>query len=96
MHQTDIIKFFESRGWTLDRFGHLRKDLEMRKTTGEIELVPWRIKLQATSLRVERQIQVSGYDGKSKNEWLRVTSTYYKDIVTLEDGRLKVGTKIFK
>jgi hypothetical protein len=77
----------ESTGWKKDRFGHYHKELEFtRKGTEEKVLRPCRVKVQATSVRVEV---------KCGKEWFRRTGDYYSRMVFLEDERIRVGTMFF-
>ena len=70
-------------GWNLDRYGNLKK--QAGKSL-------YRIKFQANSVRLEKQytIDASPYSKESK-EWVRVTSSYYKDIM-VHDDRVIIGT----
>lgn len=71
--KADVIKWGEAHGWTLDRFGHLKK------TSSSSQDNEYRIKLQKTSARFERKI------GK---EWYNLRSNYYKHLCLAADGML--------
>lgn len=49
-----------------------------------------RVKLQATSCRIEVQTKID-----NSNQWIRLGGDYYTNIVKLEDGRLRVGSYFF-
>lgn len=88
----ELVDFLKQCGWKTDRYGHLRNQITVkRKDTGERVVREYRIKLQATSCRVELQALIGDH-----NEWLRLTGAYYKDVVRLPDGRLRIGTGFFK
>jgi hypothetical protein len=65
-------------GWTKDRWGH------MKKTTLNGKLL--RIKVQARSFRLEKQVNICG-----KNEWLRISSGYFGSC-RVEDDFIVIGS----
>lgn len=69
-------------GWAEDRFGHLKIDLMRRTISGTTRLVPYRLKVQATSVRIEV--------GPSPN-WTKVGGCYLSEIQLLERGGVQVG-----
>lgn len=71
-------------GWKEDRFGNFKS------AKGTI-----RVKLQATSLRVEREYQPpESFGYKPPKQWLNVASDYYSHL-SIADGRLVVkGLKL--
>jgi hypothetical protein len=76
------IAFFTAHGWKEDKYGHLQRvamNADQERT--------YRIKLQDTSLRVERQITVMG-----QHEWQRINGDYYCNI-TIEGDAIFFGTK---
>lgn len=77
-HREEVILKAYSFGWQRDRWGHLKK----RMKSGRL----MRLKIQKTSLRLE--VQVKMYDGK--NQWVRKTSDYFKNI-KVEDHSIVMG-----
>lgn len=77
-----LEKFLGENGWAKDRFGHYHKELKPG--------LKIRIKMQATSCRLERQAYII-----DKNEWLRVDGAYYKNI-RFEDGTIVIGRKMLR
>lgn len=69
-----------SQGWVKDRFGHYQK------TTAAGHKM--RVKMQATSCRVEKQVTLA-----NKNEWFRVAGDYYCNIKPTDDGRMLLAGK---
>ena len=87
----ELIDMLKACGWEADRFGHYQKDVHCRNTASEeITLHRMRVKLQATSCRIEVQIKVG-----DSNQWIRLGGDYYINIVKLDDGRLRVGAYFF-
>ena len=82
-----------SKGWTEDRFGHLKHDF--RGPEGEVRT--YRVKVQKLSVRLERQytIEASQYS-PAKNDWSKVDSAYLKDIKVREDGGIIIGRRVLK
>jgi hypothetical protein len=80
---------FVALGWTLDRFGHLQSTGANGKK--------YRIKTQATSVRVEVQVAhaATAYSPAS-NEWVKVTGAYLKDISIEPTGNIVIGKGRFK
>jgi len=78
MQKAELENFLTRKGWTKDRFGHYQKEVNGRKV---------RFKLQANSARYERQIHIpADRYSPARNEWIRVSSGYYKDLtITAED-----------
>lgn len=85
----------EGAGWKLDKWGHLQKTLKFYNK--ERQLVPrdYRIKLQATSLRVEVRVHypASGYN-PARNEWMRQDGDYYSKIELLDGARLRIADDV--
>lgn len=75
MTQTELVTHLQSTGWTVDSYGHYHK--------GER-----RMKLQQNSVRYERSYRTTATAwSKSKLEWIRIKSGYYKDL-SVVDGLL--------
>lgn len=89
MDKDVIIKFLTDNGWQLDEWGHLQRTVNLSKE-GSIIQRHYRIKIQATSCRIEIRYNIMG-----KNEWVRVGGAYYKDVRYYEEGRLLIGTFVF-
>lgn len=79
-----------SLGWESDRWGHMQKDVKLRKRSDPTCVVTrrYRIKLQDRSCRVEVQGEKQS-DGVTP--WIRVGGGYFKDCAHLPDGRLRLG-----
>ena len=68
-----IIDWAISKGWQLDKWGHLQKAVGDKQ---------YRFKLSSTALRYEVKVK---HD--SGSEWVRIGGGYYKDL-TIEDGKI--------
>ena len=89
--QQELIDVLKACGWEADHFGHYQKDVQRRNpVTKEIISRRMRVKLQATSCRIEVQTKID-----NSNQWIRLGGDYYTNIVKLEDGRLRVGSYFF-
>lgn len=89
--QQELIDVLKECRWEADRFGHYQKDVQRRNpVTKEIISRRMRVKLQATSCRIEVQTKID-----NSNQWIRLGGDYYTNIVKLEDGRLRVGSYFF-
>lgn len=84
MTKQELINWLESKGYHKDNYGHYQKTFEATK---------FRMKLQDISARYEKQITLTGYNGKPKHEWIRIRSAYYKDLSINDKGQLS-GMKI--
>ena len=71
-----IRAWFTARGWTADRFGHLRRD-------------KYRIKFQARSIRLEVECrhEASQYSPASLS-WVRLRSAFLSQLSLTTDGKL--------
>lgn len=86
MKREELENWLVKTGWKIDRWGHYHKEVAVTNTiSGEKFKREYRIKMQATSMRIERK--VAG--------WVKVNGDYYKNL-TLEDNNLKLsnGSKI--
>ena len=96
MTKNQITSLLTHWGWALDRWGHLQKELTAyNRTTGEKKLTQYRIKLQATSVRIEVQhhYPTTAYSS-ARNEWVRVDGAYYKAIELGQKGTvLRIGKR---
>lgn len=78
--------------WEQDRFGHFKKVLYPRnRQTGELVRKVYRIKMQATSVRIEVQLRVG-----DANEWYRVGGAYYTKIFKRDNGEVVIGSMILR
>lgn len=92
-----IIELLEGAGWKLDKWGHLQKTLKFYNK--ERQLVPrdYRIKLQASSLRVEVRVHYPASEySPARNEWMRQGGDYYSNIELLDGARLRIGKHLLK
>lgn len=87
--------FLQSLGWEQDKWGHLHKEVMLFKS-GAPAPRNYRIKMQAISCRIEVQCIISATDYSSEQRmWVRVGGGYFKDIIELPDGRIRVGGQFF-
>ncbi len=88
MIKSTLKQELTNRGWKEDRYGHHQKELRLvNRETREEKLRVYRVKLQATSVRVEV---------KSELGWVRVDGAYLKDIEITETGAIQIGRKLLK
>ncbi len=84
--RSEITAILKAQGWAEDRFGNLK-----RNSTNV------RIKLQATSMRVEKKIVYKPIEFANQTsytpppEWKNVVSDYYKNIAIV-DGHVVIGS----
>ena len=88
----------KNTGWMIDRWGNFSAQIThylvtkkfVHKETGAIRLVEarketddslYRLKIQANSVRFEKKVSICG-----KNEWMKITSGYIKDLEITEVG----------
>jgi hypothetical protein len=81
-----------TKGWTEDRWGNLKREVETPNG-----LSKYRVKVQKISVRLEREytVEAMAYAPAHKN-WALITSSYLKDIKVREDGAIIVGRKVLK
>jgi len=90
----ELVDMLKADGWELDRFGHMQKQITgKRRDTGATVTRQYRVKLQATSCRIEVKSEQKNFDGGY--DWIRVGGDYYTNIVKLDDGRIRVGSYFF-
>jgi hypothetical protein len=75
MTKEKLIEWIISKGFTPDKYGHYQK---------ENLLAVYRFKIQDISVRYEKRIEVCG-----KNEWIKISSGYLKNLTINEDGLLR-------
>lgn len=93
MKKDAFVAAMQALGWEMDRYGHLQKDVTQSvKATGQKLTRRMRLKLQATSCRLEVKSQTKNSNGAY--EWFRIGGEFYSKIVQLDDGRVKIGSAI--
>ncbi len=80
MTKEQFITWAISKGWNLDKFGHLQKKV------GDKE---YRFKISNISVRYEVKVHFEGgtYSGP-KAEWMRLRSGYFKNLTITDEGKL--------
>jgi hypothetical protein len=86
-----------AKGWTEDRFGHLKREVKYSDGSPDDKVRVYRVKVQKLSVRLERQytIEASQYS-PAKTDWSKVDGAYLKDIKVREDGGIVIGKKVLK
>lgn len=75
----------------MNRWGHMQKKTRVTNLrTGQTHERIYRVKMQVRSLRYEAQAV------EPPRQWLHIGGGYFKDCEELPDGRLKLGSVIFK
>lgn len=87
MKREALVVFLKELGWAVDKFGHMQKTIGPKK---------YRVKLQATSCRLEVQVEIdkTAYSPVTR-EWVRFGGAYYANIVEVENG-VKIGGHTFR
>lgn len=80
MTKQELEQWLISKGYVKDTYGHYQK---IRNDGEKI-----RVKLSSISARYEKQITLTGYNGKPMHEWIRIRSAYYKDLSINDKGQL--------
>lgn len=82
MEVKDVRAALAKAGFTLDNFGHMKKQVGSNL---------YRVKFQATSIRLEKQIKLAGLGySPSKKEWMRIASNYFCHLTLSDKGFLKL------
>ena len=68
-----ILPVLENKGWKMDKYEHLIRTIAI-----ENDILKYRIKFQAKSIRIERYLSIL-------KEWRRIDSQYYGNINILPD-----------
>jgi len=90
MLKEQLKQELNSRGWKEDRYGHHQRTLKVtNRETGEVTDRKYRVKIQATSVRVE--VKPDDF-----NQWIKVDGAYFKDIKITENGSIQIGRKQLK
>jgi hypothetical protein len=90
----ELIVALAACGWKMDRFGNMQRERYVGLKDQPIR--KYRVKLQATSVRVEVQITFNATEySPARNEWSRLDGAYMKDI-TITDGIVKIGRFTFR
>lgn len=87
-----IAKLLES-GYQTDPRGDMIKYGNQRTASGTLLRRKFRVKFQEISVRVEVQ-GLEPHPVYKTLPWLRLTSSYYSNIVDFGDGRMRVGSMI--
>ena len=83
MTKFEISAILTAMGYVQTPHGHFVKGERGKRT---------RYKLQATSMRVERESLIPDFDGTPRSFWTRIGGGYYKDIALNEAGdKLRIG-----
>ena len=77
MTRDQFIEWAESRGWKLDRYGHLKKS-----TGGKT----YRFKLSRIAVRYEYQLKIDG--SYRSTMWIRIKSGYFSKLSITDEGKL--------
>lgn len=94
MNKQQLVEKMQGFGWAVDRWGHLQKTIIIVHPQKGIPIIKnCRLKMQATSCRVE--VRANERNSAGQREWYRVAGSYYKDILILADGRIRIGGWIF-
>lgn len=85
-----------AKGWTEDRFGHMKKEvLSVKQGDPQPGVVLFRVKVQKMSVRLERQYEIEADRySPARKEWSNITSSYLKDIKIRPDGGIIIGRKV--
>jgi hypothetical protein len=86
MKQAEVKAVLKASGWQEDKWGNFRT------ASGKM-----RCKLQATSMRIERQVEhaASEYSPASKS-WVNIVSDYYCNMSVTERGGLRIKSMTLK
>lgn len=88
MNPDHIRKHFEALGWSTDPAGRLCRQ-QVQHRNGRSVVRHYRITLQARTLRLDCRSLLT-------SDWIRIGGSYYSKIVKLPDGRLRVGSLLFR
>ncbi len=89
MNKEEFINFLETKSVL-----NLKRDSYGNYKGTKSDGIVIRYKLQKNSVRFERQYSYESFEGKTKNEWAKVWSYYYKDLeISPETGKLRIVKK---
>ena len=79
MTKQEFIDWALSKGWTLDKFGHLQKTV----TTDPVTMITktYRFKLSSTHVRSEIR-------NRETQSWVRLWGRYFYELAVLPNGKL--------
>ena len=87
MKRDALVAFLKELGWAVDKFDHLQKTIGPKK---------YRVKLQATSCRLEVQIEHEATEySKASKDWVRFGGDYYSTVVEIVNG-VRIGAHVFE
>jgi hypothetical protein len=100
MTREELEKALKELGWKKDRWGHYQKIIVGKSNPATPDSPPtfrkYRVKMQINTCRIERQLTLTSKDQLTvPSIWSRVGGSFYKDIVQLTDGRLRIGSIYF-
>lgn len=97
MNNVELKEILRSFGWMDDSYGHMKKSGNVKIKDGTVESREYRIKFQKISVRVEVRCKVDATQySPSSYFWAKICGDYMKNIKLMEDGRLKIGTRLLK
>jgi len=80
MKREELENWLISKGYSKDKFGHYQRNTNKETT---------RFKMQANSTHYEKRITFAATEYSPKqNEWLRLASGYYKNLLITSEGKL--------
>jgi len=81
-----LIEWALRHGWTMDRYGHMQKTVDLAGKSREC-----RLKLQSTSFRHEVKVMFDKQEySPAYSEWARIGGGYYKDAYLTDDDKFHV------
>ena len=91
MRKNEFVHHLREAGWERDQWGNYHKLLTFRTKQGDPVIRKVRCKVGDLSCRVELPSQ----SGTGKRTWLYIGGGYFRDVVKLPDGRLRIGSFFF-
>lgn len=90
-----LVNHLLALGWSVDRWGHFKKDREVVLTNGETITRQMRFRLLRRTFSV--QVRRLATATEPATDWVKLTGGYYStNVEYLPDGRLRVGNKTLK
>lgn len=81
MKREEFISWAESRGWKMDRFGHLQRS--RKEPSDEVPSITVEVKYRYKLSRIAVR-----YEVKSGGSWYRLRSGYFPKLSITTDGKL--------
>lgn len=85
MQKHEIMTALTNSGWTVDRWGHLQKDICRDGVTTK----RYRVALRPRVARLE--VLVENNDAAKSKSWMMLHSDYYGNIRVNDKGKLVIG-----